>query len=122
MEVNAFESLYTPYVRLVEANAQLMQKLPTTSTFIPVAWPSVQGSLSDSKPSQQPTLPAGTYASMVLEMASNWMRFWNELSQSMLALLAQAQDAATSPPQREAAGVIKGANGRGPARHTRTTT
>jgi hypothetical protein len=81
----------------------------------------VQDSLPASEPAQQPDAPANAYASVVPEMMNNWVQFCNELGQGMLALLAQVQDATTSPLQREATEAIKNANGRGTARRRRTT-
>jgi hypothetical protein len=89
MEANAIETLFTPYTRFAQANAELLKKLPQAPSFAPQAYTSVQDSVSAGADAAA-TLPS-VYADLALQWMRNWTTFWSDLSQTMLTLLSQAQ-------------------------------
>jgi hypothetical protein len=91
MEANTIEALLTPYTRFAQANAELLKKLPQAASIVPQAYASVHDSASAS-PDAAATLP-GVYADLALQWMRNWTTFWTDLSQTMLALFSQGQEA-----------------------------
>ena len=91
MEANAIETLLTPYTRFAQANAELLKKLPQAPSLAPQAYPSVQDSVRASADAAA-TLPS-VYADLALQWMRNWTTFWTDLSQTMLTLFNQGQEA-----------------------------
>jgi hypothetical protein len=91
MEANAIETFFMPYTRFAQANAELLKKLPQAPSVAPQSYTSVQDSVSASADAAA-TLPS-VYADLALQWMRNWTTLWTELSQTMLALFSQGQEA-----------------------------
>jgi hypothetical protein len=91
MEANPIEVLITPYTRLAQANAELLKNLPQAASIAPQAYASAQGSANTSPDAAAP-LPSA-YADLALQWMTNWTTFWVSLSQAILTLATQSQEA-----------------------------
>jgi hypothetical protein len=91
MEANPIEALITPYTRLAQANAELLKNLPQAASIAPQAYTSVQDSVSASPDAATP-LPSA-YADMALRWMVNWTTYWTDLSQALVTLFRQGQQA-----------------------------
>jgi hypothetical protein len=119
MEANAIETLFIPYTRFAQASAELLKNLPQAASIVPQAYTSVQGSAS-TRPDPAAPSPSA-YADLALQWMTNWMTFWVSLSQAMLTLSTQGQEAWLDQARegtRATAGLNKAAQE--PARRTRS--
>jgi hypothetical protein len=91
MEANPIEALITPYTRLAQANAELLKNLPQAASIVPQAYTSMQDSASASPNAASP-LPSA-YADLALRWMVNWTTFWSDLSQILVTLFRQGQQA-----------------------------
>lgn len=91
MEAHAIEAIFTPYARFAQASAELLKNLPQAAGVVPQAYASVHDSASASPDAAVP-LPSA-YADLALQWMRNWATLWADLSQTMLTLFRQAQDA-----------------------------
>jgi hypothetical protein len=91
MEANPIEALITPYTRLAQANAELLKNLPQAASIVPQAYASVQDS-ANASPGAATPLPSA-YADLALRWMVNWTTFWTDLSQTLVTLFRQGQQA-----------------------------
>lgn len=91
MEANPIEALITPYTRLAQANAEWLKNLPQAASIVPQAYTSVQDSANASPDAATP-LPSA-YADLALRWMVNWTTFWTDLSQTLVTLFRQGQQA-----------------------------
>jgi hypothetical protein len=116
MDVNAFESVITPYARLSHANMELIKKLPRPPAVFPPAWSSVRDSVGEDKQTQP--VPALAYAGLVFELMGNWVQFWSEIGQGMLKLVILSQQGLQEQSQGTTAKARKSVNDHARSRHT----
>lgn len=119
MEANAIETLFVPYTRFAQASAELLKNFPQAASIAPQVYASVQGSASESPDAAAP--PPSAYANLALQWMGNWTTFWVNLSQAMLTLFTQGQEAWLDQARdgtRAAAGLSNAAQE--PARRTRS--
>lgn len=93
MPTEAFETLLSPYSKLMRANMELIAKFSTAPEVMARTLgtsPKLSGSGLDAALG---AFPVNAFNEFLMGLAKNWMEFLTDLGQSALSLVDQGQDA-----------------------------
>jgi hypothetical protein len=113
MQDNVMQPAMQPFIKLVQANMELLTKLSTS----PETMSQLANALNPFQPGQGSAtnlVQSNAFAQLMQGMLKNYTEFMMELGQSGMAVLAQSQAAMTRQAQEFSENVIDASQARGP--------
>lgn len=107
MQDNIMQAAMQPYIKLVQANLELMAKFSTSPEMAAQFAAMTQSLLRQAGESGSGLMQSGALAQLAQGMLQNYTTFLTEVGQSGMAMLAQGQAAMTRQVQ-EASGKVLG--------------
>jgi len=102
-----------PFVKLVQANMDLLTRFSTSPEVTSQATTSATQLFQQASESAMKLMQSGAFAHMLQGMLKNYTEFLGELSQSGMAMMTQGQAAMTRQMQEATDGVIDVSDARG---------
>jgi hypothetical protein len=113
MQDKLMQAQTQPFVKLVQANIDLLSRFSTSPEVTAQASASANQLFQQASESAMKLMQSGAFAHMMQGMLKNYTEFLTELSQSGMAMLSQGQAAMTRQAQEASNGVIDATNARG---------
>jgi hypothetical protein len=113
MEDNVMQVPMQPYVRLAQANMDLLTRFATSPEVTSQATANASQLFQQASEAAMKFMQSGAFAHMMQGMLKNYTEFLSELSHSGMALMSQGQAAMTRQVQDATNGVIDAADARG---------
>jgi len=113
MQDNLMQAPTQPFVKLVQANMDLLTRFSTSPEVTAQASANAGQLFQQASESAMKLMQSGAFAHLMQGMLKNYTEFLAELSQSGMAMLSQGQAAMTRQVQEATDGVIDVADARG---------
>ena len=113
MEDNVMQIPLQPYVRLAQANMDLLTRFATSPEVTSQATANASQLFQQASESAMRFMQSGAFAHMMQGMLKNYTEFLAELSQTGMTLMSQGQAAMTRQVQDATNGVIDASDVRG---------
>lgn len=113
MQGNLMQAQTQPFVKLAQANMDLLTKFSTSPEITTQASANASQLFQQASESATKLMQSGAFATMMLGMLKNYNEFFTELSQSGMAMLNQGQATMTCQVQEATNEVIDAADARG---------
>ena len=110
MQDNILQTAMQPYIKLVQANMELLAKFSTSPDVISQAAASAQSFLQQGQESGSSLVQSKAFAQLVQGMLKNYTEFLTEVGQTGMAMLAQGQAAMTRQMQEASEQVMDAAS------------
>lgn len=92
MPTDAFESLLSPYTKLMRANMDLMAKFSTSPEVMSQTLGTAQKLADQSRDSATNLLASNAFGEFLMGLVKNWMEFLTDLGQSAMSFADQSQE------------------------------
>ena len=106
MQDNAIQTSTQPFVKLAQANMELLSKFSTSPEVRAQATASATQLFQQASESASNLMRSGAFAHMMQGLLKNYTDFLTELSQSSMALLSQGQQALVQQTEEAAQSVV----------------
>ena len=113
MQDNLVQAQTHPFVKLAQANMDLLTRFSTSPDVTAQASANASQLFQQASESAMKLMQSGAFAQVMQGMLKNYTEFLTELSQSSIALLSQGQAAMTRQVQEVADGVVDASDARG---------
>jgi hypothetical protein len=113
MQDNLMQAQAQPFVKLAQANVDLLTRFSTSPEVSAQASANASQLFQQASESAMKLMQSGAFAHMMQGMLKNYTEFLTELSQSGMAMLSQGQAAMTRQVQEASNGVIEATDARG---------
>lgn len=113
MQDNLMQAQTQPFVKLAQANMDLLTRFSTSPEVTTQASANVSQLFQQASESASKLMQSGAFATMMQGMLKNYTEFFTELSQSSMAMLSQGQATMTRQVQEATNDVIDAADARG---------
>ena len=113
MQDNIMLGQIQPFVRLVQANMDLLTRFSTSPQVKSQATANASQLFQEASESAMKLMQSGAFADLIQGMLKNYTEFLTELSQSSMALMSQGQASMTRQLQDVADNVIDVTDARG---------
>jgi hypothetical protein len=113
MQENIMQAQTQPFVRLVQANMDLLTRFSTSPQVKPQAPANASQLFQQASESAMRLTHSGAFADLIQGMLKNYTEFLTELSQSSMAIMSQGQASMTRQLQEAADNVIDVTDARG---------
>jgi len=118
MQDNVMQAQTQPFVKLAQANMELLTRFSTSHEVTSQATANASQLFQQATESAMKLMQSGAFAHLMQGMLKNYTEFLTELSQSGMALMSQGQAEMTRQVQEATNGVIDATDTRGRrARH-----
>ena len=112
MQDNLMQAQTQPFVKLAQANMDLLTRFSSSSEVGAQASANASQLFQQASESAMKLMQSGAFAHMMQGMLKNYTEFLTELSQSGMAMLSQGQAAMTHQVQEATNGVIDATDAR----------
>ena len=112
MQDKLMQAQTQPFVKLAQANMDLLTRFSTSSEVTSQASANASQSFQQASESAMKLMQSGAFANMMQGMLKNYTEFLTELSQSSMAMLSQGQATMTRQVQEAADEVIDATDAR----------
>lgn len=113
MQDNLMQAQAQPFVKLAQANMDLLTRFSTSPEVSAQVGASASQLFQQASESSMKLMQSSAFAHLMQGMMKNYTEFVTELSQSGMAMLSQGQAAMTRQVQEAASGVVDVADARG---------
>jgi hypothetical protein len=113
MQDNHLQAQTQPFVKLAQANMELLTRFSTSPEVTAQASANASQWFQQATESSMKLMQSGAFAHMVQGMMKNYTEFVTELSQGGMAMLSQGQAAMTRQVQEATTGIIEASDARG---------
>ena len=113
MQDNVMQDQTQPFLKLAQANMQLLTQFTTSREVTSQATSDVNQLFQQANESTLKLLQSGAFAHLLQGMLKNYTEFLTELSQSAVTMMSQGQAALVSQTQDATNGVIEATELRG---------
>jgi hypothetical protein len=110
MPDDIMQSAMQPYLKLVQANLELLTKFSTSPEVVAQAAASAQSLLQQGQESAANLVQSNAFAHLVQGMLKNYTEFLTELGQISMAMLTQGQAAMLRQVQEASEQVVEAAS------------
>lgn len=117
MQDNIMQAQAQPFVKLVQANMDVLTQFSTSSEVTSQATANASQFFQQATESATRLMQSGAFANMVQSLLKNYTEFLTDLGQSTMAMMSQGQAALLRQTQEATDGVIEATDIR--ARRTR---
>lgn len=113
MQDNIMQAQTQPFVKLAQANMELLTRFSTSPEVASQATANASQLFQQASESAMKLMQSGAFAHMMQGMVKNYTEFLTELSQSGMAMMSQGQAAMTRHVQDATNNVIDATDARG---------
>jgi hypothetical protein len=107
MQDNFMQVQFQPFVKLAQANMELLSRFSSSPDVTTQAAANVSNLFQQATDSATSLMRSGAIAHLMEGMLKNYTVFLTELSQSSMAMMSQGQEAMTRQVQDATAGVVE---------------
>ena len=111
MQDNILQTAMQPYIKLVQANMELLSKFSTSPDVMSQAAASAQSFLQQGQESGSSLVQSKAFAQLVQGMLKNYTEFLTEVGQASVAMLTQGQAAMMQQVQEVSGKVLAASQG-----------